>query len=109
METDAIVLSVAEGKASEFEEGFHRHELPIWQDFHKRGILMWASLQRMDISSRPTEGAVQYLIVAAFATDEGHHLHDSDPRFQEWNDRADAFQIATPMAFGGKTILKVGG
>jgi len=109
METDAIVLSVAEDKATEFEAEFHRFELPIWTDFHERGILLWASLQRMDISSRPTKGAVQYLIVAAFATDEGHQLHDSDPRFQEWNQRADAYQIGAPMAFGGETILKVGG
>jgi hypothetical protein len=40
-----------------------------------------------------------------FATGEGHHLHDSDPRFNAWNERADAFQIADPLAFGGTTVV----
>jgi hypothetical protein len=35
----------------------------------------------MDISSRPVDRAAQYLIVAVFADDDGHHLHDNDPRF----------------------------
>jgi hypothetical protein len=48
------------------------------------------------------------LVVAIFATDEGHHLHDSDPRFQKWDQMADSFQVAPAMAFGGETILKVG-
>jgi hypothetical protein len=108
METAAIVLSVGQDLVEDFEEGFRRHELPIWQDFFARGIMVWASLQRMEISSRPVEGAVQYLIVAVFATDEGHHEHDNDPRFQAWNERADVFQIAPALAFGGATILSVG-
>lgn len=108
METAAIVLSVDEDQADEFEKGFRQHELPTWQDFFDRRILVWASLQRMNISSQPRTGALQYLVVAVFATDEGHHLHDIDPRFRQWDQIADSFQVAPAMAFGGETILKVG-
>jgi hypothetical protein len=47
--------------------------------------------------------------VVDFATGEGHHLHDNDPRFNAWNKLADAYQVGDGMAFGGETILRVGG
>jgi len=109
METAAIILSVGKDRVAEFERGFREEEVPIWRDFIDRGVMVWASLQRMDISSRPVEGATQYLIVAVFATDEGHHLHDNDPRFQAWNERADAFQVASAMAFGREAIIRLPG
>lgn len=108
MEAAAIVLSVDKAKADEFEAGFRQHELPTWVDLHERGVLLGACLQKMDISSQPRSGAQQYLVVAIFATEEGHHLHDSDPRFRQWDEIADSFQVAPAMAFGGETILKVG-
>ncbi len=107
METIGVVLSVKLDKVAEFEAGFQAHELPIWQDFNARGVLLRASLSRMDISSRPVDGATQYLIVAVFADGEGHHLHDNDPRFNAWNKMADAYQVGDGMAFGGETILHV--
>lgn len=109
METIGVVLSVKLDKVAEFEAGFQAHELPIWQDFNARGVLLRASLSRMDISSRPVDGTTQYLIVAVFADGEGHHLHDTDPRFNAWNKMADAYQLGDGMAFGGETILHVDG
>jgi hypothetical protein len=109
METIAVVLSVKPDRVAEFETGFREHELPIWQDFHGRGVLVRASLSRMDISSQPVDGATQYLIVAVFADGEGHHLHDNDPRFEAWNRMADAYQVGDGMAFGGETIVHVDG
>ena len=106
METIAVVLSVDAGQVTAFEAGFREHELPIWQDFTARGVLVSACLSKMDISSRPVGGAVQYLIVAVFATGEGHTLHDNDPRFKAWNERADAFQLSDGMAFGGETLIR---
>ena len=82
METIAVVLSVKPDRVDAFEAGFREHELPIWQDFRGRGILIRASITKMEISSAPNAGAVQYLIVAVFADGEGHHIHDNDPRFQ---------------------------
>ncbi len=108
METVAVVLSVGKDQVTAFEQGFRDHELPIWQDFNKRGVMLTASLSKLDISSRPVAGATQYLIVVAFATGEGHHEHDNDPRFAAWNEMADAYQIGEPLAFGGETILRVG-
>jgi hypothetical protein len=107
METVTVVLSVGEDQVEAFEQGFRQQELPIWQDFLDRGILVRASLSRLDISSRPVEKATQYLVVAVFATGEGHHLHDQDPRFHAWNEAADAFQVDEPLAFGGETIIHV--
>jgi hypothetical protein len=91
-----------------FEAGFREHELPIWQDYQTRGIMLNAAIAKMDISSVPRRDAVQYLIVVAFASGEGHHIHDSDPRFEAWNRIADQYQVGEGMAFGGETLMSVG-
>lgn len=108
MQTIGIVLNVDAGQTEDFEQGFRAEEAPIWDDLHARGLLVMATLTRLDISTRTVDGAVQYLVVAIFATDEGHHAHDSDPRFEAWNKRADTFQIAQPYVFGGDTVVNVG-
>jgi hypothetical protein len=108
MQTIGIVLNVDRDRASEFESGFRSEELPNWQDLNARGLLSAATLSRLDISTKKVDRAVQYLIVAIFATDEGHHVHDSDPRFEAWNKQADEYQIAEPYVFGGDTFINVG-
>jgi len=105
METITVVLSVGTDRVDEFEKGFREKELPVWEDLRARGALLRASLSRLDISSRGVEGATQYLIVAVFATGEGHHEHDSHPGFAAWNKQADEYQVADALAFGGETIL----
>jgi len=108
MQTIGIVLNVGTDQVDEFERGFREMEAPTWQDLHARGVLTMATLTRLDISTKKEPGAVQYLVVAIFATDEGHHEHDNDPRFAAWNERADAYQIVEPYVFGGDTIVNVG-
>lgn len=108
MQTIGIVLNVGRDQAEAFEGGFKEMEAPIWKDLHARGALTMATLTRLDISTKPADGATQYLVVAIFATDEGHHLHDSDPRFEAWNKRADTYQIAEPYVFGGDTVVSAG-
>ncbi|MGH2386548.1 MAG: hypothetical protein ACRDGB_16090 [Candidatus Limnocylindria bacterium] len=108
MQTIGIVLNVDTAQSEEFERGFRAEEAPIWADLHSRGLLVMATLTRLDISTKAIDGAVQYLVVAIFATDEGHHVHDHDPRFEAWNKRADAFQISEPYVFGGDTIVDAG-
>jgi hypothetical protein len=108
MQTIGIVLNIGEDLTTDFERGFREMEAPIWADLHAKGMLTMATLTRLDISTRTTPGAVQYLVVAIFATDEGHHEHDADPRFEAWNKRADAFQVAEPFVFGGDTIVNGG-
>ena len=108
MQTIGIVLNVDAKQVDDFERGFAEMEAPIWKDLHGRGALTMATLTRLDITTKGVDGATQYLVVAIFATDEGHHLHDSDPRFEAWNKRADAYQVAEPFVFGGDTIVSVG-
>lgn len=108
MDTVVVVLSVGKDRTEEFEAGFREHEHPIWTDLHSKGTLLRASVTRMDITSHKVEDAAQYLIVAQFADSSGHHQHDADPRFQAWNERADEYQVAEPLAFGGETFLDIG-
>ncbi|MGH2357208.1 MAG: hypothetical protein ACRDGJ_04255 [Candidatus Limnocylindria bacterium] len=108
MQTIGIVLNVGKDQTDESERGFREMDGPIWQELHTRGLLTMATLPRLDISTRTVEGAAQYLVVAIFATDEGHHEHDHDPRFEAWNKRADAYQIEGPFVFGGDTIVSQG-
>jgi hypothetical protein len=107
METIGIVLTVGADHVTAFEDGFREHEVPVWQDLQGRGLLVRASLNRLDISSSPVEGATQYLIVAVFATGEGHHAHDDHPGFKAWNEIGDAYQVAPAMAFGGETVVRL--
>jgi hypothetical protein len=109
METIGVVLSVGRDRVDEFERGFHEHELPVWQDLRSRGLLVRASISRLDISSRPVSDSTQYLVVAVFATGEGHHEHDNHPGFKAWNKIADTFQVGDALAFGGETILQLDG
>jgi hypothetical protein len=108
MQTVGIVLNVREEQSEEFERGFREMEAPIWEDLHARGLLVMATLSRLDISTKKVDGAIQYFVAVIFATDEGHHVHDTDPRFEAWNKRADTYQIAEPFVFGGDTIVNVG-
>jgi hypothetical protein len=108
METVTVVLNVLEEQVEAFEAGFREHEYAVWQDLQDRGLLIAATLNRLDISSRPVEGAVQYLVAAIFATGEGHHAHDAHPGFEAWNKIADAFQTGQPLAFGGETVVRIG-
>jgi hypothetical protein len=108
VETVTVVLNVLEDQVEAFESGFREHELPVWRDLQERGLLVTATLNRLDISSRPVGGTVQYSISVIFSSDEGHHAHDSHPGFNAWNQMADAFQTGDPLAFGGETVVQLG-
>jgi hypothetical protein len=105
MQTVTVVLSVGLESVDAFERGFREHELPVWRDLLSRGVMLRASLTPLDISSRPVDGARQYLVTVDFATDEGHHEHDDHPGFVAWNKLADKFQVGEALAFGGDTFL----
>lgn len=108
MQTIGIVLNVGHDQVEAFQRGFRDQEAPIWADLRERGLLTMATLTRLNISTKKVDGAAQYLVVAIFATDEGHHEHDNDPRFEAWNKQADAYQIAEPHVYGGDTIVVEG-
>jgi hypothetical protein len=108
METVTVVLSVGRDRVDAFEAGFREHELPVWRDLQDRGLLITATLSRLDISTVPVQGGVQYLVACIFATGEGHHAHDAHPGFKAWNEIADAYQVGGAQAFGGETIERLG-
>jgi hypothetical protein len=108
METVTVILNVLEDQVEAFEAGFRQHELPVWMDLQERGLLVTATLNRLDISSRPVDRAVQYSVSVIFSSGEGHHVHDSHPGFNAWNEMADAFQTGEPLAFGGETVVQLG-
>jgi hypothetical protein len=108
METIGIVLNIGNDRVAEFEAGFREHELPVWEDLRSRGLLVRATLNRLDISTSPVEGATQFLVAVTFTSGEGHHVHDSHPGFEKWNKIADAFQVAEPIVFGGETVVALG-
>jgi hypothetical protein len=109
METVTVILNVGNEHVGAFESGFREHELPVWKDLRDRGLIERATLNRLDISSRPVNGATQYLVAVIFTSGEGHHVHDDHPGFKAWNEIADAFQMGEPLAFGGETIVELGG
>jgi quinol monooxygenase YgiN len=107
METVAVVLSVGKDHVEDFEAGFRKHELRVWKDLQKRGLLEHAYLNRLDISTSPVKNATQYMVVAVFTSGEGHHAHDDHPGFKAWNDIADTYQVSGALAFGGETVIKL--
>ena len=107
METISVVLNVRTEQVDEFLAGFRTHEVPVWEDLERRGLLLRASISKLDISSRPVAGSTQFMIVAVFATGEGHHEHDHHPGFEAWNQIADAYQVGQPMALGGETVIAI--
>jgi len=107
METVAVILNVKVDRVDEFLDGFRTHELPVWRDLAGRGSLAGASVSRLDISSRPVAGTTQFMVVAVFATGEGHHEHDSHPGFEAWNAIADTYQVGDALAFGGETVISL--
>lgn len=108
MHTVSIVLHIAADRADDFERAFAEHEVPIWEDLHARGTLLRASLSPLEISNQQPSGVKQYLVIAKFGTFEGHHEHDSDPRFKRWNELADEYQPEEPYVFGGNSLYEVG-
>jgi len=107
--TVSIVLNIAADKADEFERAFEEHEVPIWRDLHQKGTLLRASLSPLEISTVEAGETRQYLVLALFKTSAGHHAHDSDPRFERWNELADAYQPEEPFVFVGDSLYEVGG
>ena len=109
MQTIGIVLNVGADQAEEFENGLPRAGgADLGRPPRPRAAGHGhADEARHHDRRRRRRGAVPRR-VAIFATDEGHHAHDDDPRFEAWNKRADTFQIAAPYVFGGDTIVNVG-
>ena len=105
MQANTIVLSIRAEQADEFESMFEAEELPVWRDLKERGLLLKASLARVEFGSEEQEGIRQYAIYAAFESMAGHTTHDDDQRFNKFLPKARKFQPKPPLVFGGTTLF----
>src|SRR2546427_2037756 len=81
-ETTAIVLRVAADHATDFEAMFDAEEIPIWDDFTRRGRFLEARLVRAIGGSGQRGGIQDYLPYVVAAGYGAHQGPDRDPRFR---------------------------
>lgn len=112
-QTNAIVLRIAKDRTKEFEALFEAEQYPHWKEMHAGGQMLAASLTRVEYGSEEDDakegGYVNYVVVAKLTGMEAHTAHDNDPRFKEYDRKADAFQPEGPSVYGGTTIFEIGG
>jgi hypothetical protein len=110
-QTNAIILRIREDKAAEFERAFAEEELPIWNDFHKRGKLLAASLTRVQYGVEEDEAKkgkyVAYILYAVMKDMRAHTAHDQDERFIAFLKKAQRWQPEGPSVWGGRTVFRV--
>src|SRR2546428_13448310 len=105
-ETTAIVLRIAANRAMDFEAMFQAEELPIWDDFTRRGRFLDARLVRA-VGGSEQRGSIQDYILHIVAADhEAHEEHDRDPRFRAFPPKAEKLQPEPPLVWFGATIFE---
>src|SRR3989442_10899892 len=104
-ETTAIVLRIAADHATDFEAMFEVEEIPIWDDFTRRGRFLEARLVRASGGSEQRGGIQDFILHIVAADHEAHEEHDRDPRFRAFLAKAEKFQPAPPLAWVGGTIF----
>jgi hypothetical protein len=107
-QTNAIVIRIRTEQAAEFERLFEAEELPIWDDFAARGVLLRGSLTRVAFGSEESEDYRCYVIIAEFPSMAGHSAHDDDPRFNAFLKKARKMQPEGPSVWGGETLWSRG-
>ena len=105
-ETTAIVLRVAADHATDFEAMFDAEEIPICDDFTRRGRFLEARLVRAIGGSEQRGGIQDYLLHVVAADHEAHEEHDRDPRFRAFLAKAERFQTDPPLVWFGDTIFE---
>lgn len=112
-QTNAIVLRIKADRTKEFEALFEAKQYPHWKEMHAKGQMLAASLTRVEYGSEEDEakegGYVNYVVVAKLKGMEAHTAHDNDPRFNEYDRKADEFQPEGPSVWGGTTVFEIGG
>src|SRR5438128_10122748 len=96
-ETTAIVLRIAADHAKDFEAMFEAEEIPIWEDFSRRGRFLEARLVRAIGGSEQRGGIQDYLLHIVAADHEAHEEHDRDPRFRACRGKAERLQPEPPL------------
>src|SRR2546427_11514039 len=105
METTAIVLRIAADHAKDFEAMFEAEEMPIWDDFTRRGRFLQARLVRANGGSEQRGGIQDYLLHIVAADHEAHEEHDRDPRVRAFLAKAERLQPHPAFVWFGDTLL----
>ena len=105
-ETTAIVLRIAADRTKDFEAMFQAEELPIWDDFTRRGRFHEARLVRATGGSEQRGDIQDYILHIVAADHEAHEEHDRDPRFQAFLAKAERLQPDPPLVWFGDTIFE---
>src|SRR5436309_12442840 len=105
-EASSIVLRIAADHAAEFERLFEAEEVPIWDDFTRRGRFLEASLVRAIGGSEQRGGIQDYLLHIVAADHEAHEEHDRDPRFRAFLAKAERLQPHPALVWFGHTLFE---
>ena len=105
-ETTAIVLRIAADHAKDFEAMFEAKEIPIWDDFTRRGRFLETRLVRASGGSEQRSGVQDYLLHIVTADHEAHEEHDRDPRFRAFLAKAERLQPDPPLVWFSDTIFE---
>src|SRR3989442_9952807 len=105
-ETTAIVLRIAADHAKDFEAMFEAEEIPIWDDFSRRGRFLDARLVRA-VGGREQRRSIQdYNLHIVAADHEAHEEHDRYPRFRAFLPKAENLQPERRLAGFVDTIFE---
>jgi hypothetical protein len=105
-ETTAIVLRIAAERAADFESMFAAEEIPIWDDFTRRGRFLEASLIRAAGGSEERDGIQDYILHVVAADHEAHEEHDRDARFRRFLAKAQQWQPEQPLVWFGDILYE---
>ncbi len=105
-EITSIVLHIAAGKASEFESLFQAEEIPIWDDFTRRGRFLQAALVRAEGGNQQRAGIQDYILHVVAADGEAHGEHDQDARFNAFLAKARQLQPKGPQVWYGQPVFE---
>src|SRR3989442_4320588 len=106
-ETTAIVLRIAADRATDFEAMFEAEEIPIWDDFTRRGRFLEARLVRAIGGSEQRGGIQDYILHIVAADHQAHEEHDRDPPFRAFLAKAEEFPPQPPPASFVDTIFEL--
>ena len=85
---------------------FEAEEIPIWDDFTRRGRFSEARFVRAAGGSEERSGIQDYLLHIVAADHDAHEEHDSDPRFRAFLAKAEKLQPEPPLVWFGDTIFE---
>ncbi len=105
-QTIAIILRIATEHTTEFEALFAAEEIPIWDDFTRRGLFLEASLVRVVGGDETRDGVQDYILHLVVADQEAHEAHDRDPRFTAFLAKARLLQPERPLVWFGQALFE---